>query len=115
MAAGKATMDALTEDVLAALNAGGERIRSSLGQICRGLPLQVTGAGSLFKISATPHEITDYRAAATADREWQEIASLALLNEGFLLTPSLHGCLSTATTDDHVEGFLAAFAGLLGR
>ena len=115
MAAGKATMDALTEDVLAALNAGGERIRSSLGELCRGLPLQITGAGSLFKISATPHEITDYRTAATADREWQEIASLALLNEGFLLPPSLHGCLATATTDDHVERFLAAFASLLGR
>ena len=39
----------------------------------------------------------------------------APLNEGFLLPPSLHGCLATATTDDHVERFLAAFASLLGR
>ncbi len=48
-------------------------------------------------------------------REWQEIAALALLVEGFLLAPSLHGCVSTATTDDHIEAFLAAFADLLDR
>ncbi len=113
MAAGKATLDALTPDAFAALDAVGEAIRSRLRQMCGGLPLRITGAGSLFKISATPADITDYRTAATADREWQEIAALALLAEGFLLAPSLHGCVSTATTDDHVEAFLAAFADLL--
>ena len=113
--AGKATMDALTPGAFEALNARGERVRAGLRELCRGLPVRITGAGSLFKISATPHQITDYRSAATADRAWQETASLALLNEGFLLTPSLHGCVSTATTDGHVDGFVAAFAGLLGR
>ena len=114
MAAGKATMDALTPEAFAALDAAGEKIRSRLRRMCAGLPLQITGAGSLFKISAARHEITDYRTAATVDRDWQEIAALALLVEGFLLAPSLHGCVSTATTDDHVEGFLAAFADVLG-
>ncbi len=114
MAAGKTTMDALNAEAFAALDAAGEKIRSRLRRMCAGLPLRITGAGSLFKISATPAEITDYRTAAAADREWHEIASLAMLVEGYLLAPSLHGCVSTATTDDHVEGFLAAFADLLG-
>jgi glutamate-1-semialdehyde 2,1-aminomutase len=114
MAAGKATLEALTPDAFAEFDAAGEKIRSRLREMCAGLPIQVTGDGSLFKISATAEEITDYRTAATADREWQEIAAMALLNEGFLFAPSLHGCVSTATTDDHVESFLGAFASVLG-
>ena len=108
MAAGKATLDAWTPDVISRLNAEGERVRGALRRALDGLPFQVTGAGSLFKICATPRPILNQRTSEEADAEWEEIASLALLNEGFLLTTRLHGCLSTATTADDVEGFVAA-------
>ena len=45
----------------------------------------------------------------TADRRWHEVMSLALLTEGFLVTPDLQGCLSTATTPSQVDAFAATF------
>jgi glutamate-1-semialdehyde 2,1-aminomutase len=115
MVAGRATLEALTPEALAAMNAAGERLRRELRRICTGLPLQVTGTASLFKVTATPHPITGYRDASSADLAWQETAALALLIEGFLLTPQLHGCLATATRDEHVDAFLDAFARVVGR
>ncbi len=109
MAAGRATLEALTPEVFETLNEKGEKVRTRLREICDGLALRVTGAGSLFKISATEAEITDYRGTLTADREWERVASLSLLNEGFFLTQNLQGCLATTTTDDQIEAFLAAF------
>ncbi len=113
MRAGRATMEALTPEAFEALNAKGEEIRRRLRRICDGLPLRVTGAGSLFKVNATEVDIVDYRGTVTADREWERLASLALLNEGIFLTPSLQGCLATSTTDEQVERLLAAFETLV--
>jgi glutamate-1-semialdehyde 2,1-aminomutase len=107
--AGKTAMEALTPEAFEALAARGEKVRSELERICKGLPLQVTGVGSLFKVNATPQEIVDYRTAVTVDRTWQEVASLELLCEGYYLTTKLHGCVSTATTEEEINGFLNAF------
>ena len=71
--------------------------------------LQVTGAGSLFKVTATPRALHDYRDAATTDRRWEALCSLAMLNEGFVLTPSMSGCVSGVTTRAEVDAMLAAF------
>ena len=71
------------------------------------------GAGSLFKLNATPGPITDYRSAGRSDKKWEQIASLRLLSEGFLLTASLHGCVSLATTDSEIERFLTAVDGIV--
>ncbi len=108
MAAGLATLDAWTPDVIDRVNAEGERVRAALRLALEGLPFQVTGAGSLFKICATLHPIVDQRTSEEADAEWEELASLALVNEGFLLTTRLHGCLSTATTADDADALVAA-------
>ena len=108
LVAGKATLDLLTPDAFTTLNRRGQSVRDELADICRGLPLQVTGAGSLFKITATREEIRNYRNAATADRSWEAAASLALLNRGFLLTAQLQGCLSLVTTDAQIEQLLDA-------
>ena len=113
MVAGRATMEALTPEVFRELNTSGERIRRELRRIGEGLPLRVTGVGSLFKINATDLAVRDYRTALTVDRRWQELASLALLNEGFLLTTKLHGCVSLATTEEQIENFLSAFERLV--
>ena len=115
MAAGKATLEALTEDVFQALNDTGERIRGRLRELCSGLPLRVTGVGPFYKVNATSRTIYDYRDAVTIDKDWERLASLAMLNEGFLLTSTMRGCVATATTEDQISGFLAAFSGLLER
>ncbi len=107
--AGRATMEALTPAVFDDLAALGQYARDGLARIATGLPLQVTGAGSLFKITATARALHDYRDAATSDKRWEALASLALLNEGFMVTPSMSGCVSTVTTRADVDALLAAF------
>ncbi len=113
MTAGTVTLDALTPAVFDELNATGGRVRGELRRIAAGKPLQITGAGSLFKISATGAAMVDHRSSMTCDAKWEELASLELLTEGFFLTTRLHGCLSTATRADDVDRFLAAVERLL--
>lgn len=107
--AGRATMEALTEEVFERIGTLGAHVRQRLAAITDGLPLQVTGAGSLFKITATARPIRNYRDAATNDKAWENTASLALLNKGFLLTPTLSGCVSAVTTREELDAFLEAF------
>lgn len=113
MVAGKATLDALQPDTFERLNEMGDWVRKELRRICANAPLSVTGAGSLFKLNATPGPITDYRSAGRSDRKWEQVASLRLLSEGFLLTANLHGCLSLATEESQVERFLTAVDGIV--
>ena len=112
-AAGLATMTALDEVAFERINALGAEVRRRLAEIVAGLPLTVTGAGSLFKINATAERVTDYRSAITVDGGWEKLVSQLLLIDGYMLTPTLHGCVSTVSTQDHVEGFLAAFASIV--
>ncbi len=113
MTAGRATMEALTPEVYDSMNAKGAKMRTGLEAASAGVPLTITGAGSFFKINATSEDITDYRAAVTVDGQWEEVLSLGLFNAGYLLTPHLHGCCSVVTTDEQIEGFLAAFTDLI--
>ena len=113
MTAGRATMEALTPDVYESINAKGAKMRAGLEAATAGVPLTITGAGSFFKINATAEDITDYRGAVTVDGVWEEVLSLGLCNAGYLLTPHLHGCCSVVTSDEQIEGFLAAFADLV--
>jgi len=107
--AGRATMDELTPDAFDRLAALGAYARAGLLAAARGLPLQVTGEGSLFKVTATARNLHDYRDAATADKRWESLCSLALLNDGFVLTPAIAGCVSTVTTREDVDALLSAF------
>jgi len=109
MAAGLATLRVLTPETIESLNRRGTYMRDELRRVCRGLPLRITGMGSLFKVSAIDEELSNYRSTLHMDVGWQEVASLALLSEGFLLTTQLHGCLATTTTDEQIERLLATF------
>ena len=107
--AGRATMETLTPQAFEQLASLGAHARESLGAAVSGLPLQVTGAGSLFKVTATSRPLRDYRDAATTDRRWEALCSLALLNEGFVMTPTLSGCVSLVSTRADVDALVAAF------
>jgi glutamate-1-semialdehyde 2,1-aminomutase len=113
--AGLATMRMLTPDVFGRIAELGDRVRKGLAKAAEGLPLQVTGAGSLFKVTAVDKQIRNYRDGATSDKAWETTASLALFNEGFMLTPSLSGCVSAVTTEAEVDRFLAAFARIIAE
>ncbi len=113
MAAGLAALDALTPDAVDRMTALGERARQALREVCAGLPLQVTGGGSMFKITAVANPIRSYRDAVLADSEWEAHASLQLLNEGVLVTPKLQGCVSSVTTPEAVDRLVEAFRGIV--
>ena len=113
--AGRATMEMLTPRAFVQLAELGAYARAGLSAAVRGLPLQVTGAGSLFKVTATPRALHDYRDAATSDRRWEALCSLAMLNEGFVLTPSMSGCVSAVTTRAEVDAMLAAFRDVVAK
>ena len=112
-AAGVATMTALDPAAFERINALGAEVRRRLREIVTGLPITITGAGSLFKINATAVPVTDYRSAITVDGAWGKLASQQLLIDGFMLTPTLHGCVSTVTEQRHVDDLLAAFAAIV--
>jgi glutamate-1-semialdehyde 2,1-aminomutase len=113
--AGYVTMQALTPEVFERIGALGAYVRQRLGAITDGLPLQVTGTGSLFKITATDRPIHNYRDAATANKLWESTVSLALLNAGFLMTPTLSGCVSAVTTQAELDAFLDTFERIVYR
>jgi len=117
MAAGLATMNALTPDAYARLDALGERLRGGVARLLaatrrRG---QVTGLGSLFWLHWTSEALSDYRSARPKDGETPVRVFLGLLNEGILLTQRGLGACSLAMTDEDVDRFINALARVLAR
>jgi len=117
MAAGLATLNALTPEAYARLDALGERLRGGVTRLLaatrrRG---QVTGLGSLFCLHWTSEPVTDYRSGRPKDPDMPMRVFLGLLNEGVLLTPRGLGACSLAMTDEDVDRFINALARVLAR
>jgi glutamate-1-semialdehyde 2,1-aminomutase len=117
MAAGVATLNALTPEAYARLDALGERLRGGVTRLLaatrrRG---QVTGAGSLFWLHWTAEALSDYRSARPRDAEAPLRVFMGLLNEGILLTQRGLGACSLAMTDEDVDRFVNALARVLAR
>ena len=73
--AGRTTLELLTPDAFDKLGELGAHVRQGFAEAARGLPLQVTGAGSLFKVTATGRKLRDYRDA----RDRRQALGVALL------------------------------------
>jgi glutamate-1-semialdehyde 2,1-aminomutase len=97
MAAGLASIRALTPTVLHDMAKKGEWIRSQVREVfeAHDVPVQVIGMASLFGIHFTSSPVTDYRSAARADRLLNRELFFRLLNNGVLLSPRGIGALST--------------------
>ena len=115
MAAGLATLDLLTREALARLEALGDRLRTGLRATLRaaGVPGQVTGMGSLVGIHLTADPVRDYRSSLTSDREAMRWLHLALLNRGIFARSGGGFFLSTAVAEDEIDETVAGFAGAL--
>jgi glutamate-1-semialdehyde 2,1-aminomutase len=111
MAGGVATMQELTPEAYAKLDALGDRLRAGVKRVLskHKQPAQVTGLGSLFWIHWTKKRLTDYRSRVPADAERPLRTFMALLNDGVLLTQRGLGCCSLAMTDADVDSFLETF------
>ncbi|HEV8639883.1 MAG TPA: aspartate aminotransferase family protein [Methylomirabilota bacterium] len=117
MAAGAATLNALTPEAYTRLDALGERLRGGVTRLLtatrrRG---QVTGVGSLFCLHWTAGPLTDYRSSRPKDPEAPARVFLGLLNEGILLTQRGLGACSLAMTDEDIDRFINALARVLAR
>jgi glutamate-1-semialdehyde 2,1-aminomutase len=117
MAAGAATLDALTPEAYGRLDALGDRLRGGVSRLLdatrrRG---QVSGVGSLFCLHWTSAPVTDYRSSRAKDPEKPMRVFLGLLNEGILLTQRGMGACSLAMSDEDVDRFVNALARVLAR
>src|SRR6266511_5209453 len=117
MAGGVATMQELTPEAYARLDALGDRLRAGVKRLLAKAkqPAQVTGLGSLFWIHWTKKRLSDYRSSRPTDAERPLRTFMALLNDGVLLTQRGLGCCSLAMTDADVDRFLEAFGRVLEK
>ena len=117
MAAGVATLNALTPEAYTRLDALGDRLRGGVRRLFantrrRG---QVTGVGSLFWLHWTAEMLTDYRSTRPKDAEMPQRVFMGMLNEGILMTQRGLGACSLAMSDEDVDRFVNALARVLAR
>jgi glutamate-1-semialdehyde 2,1-aminomutase len=110
MTGGLATMEAMTPAAFDRLEALGARFRARVGEVFRaaGVPGQVTGEGSLFRLLFTDRPLRSYRDIDQAAEARMERLFLALFHAGVLVHTSGLGCLSTPMGEREVEEFAAA-------
>jgi glutamate-1-semialdehyde 2,1-aminomutase len=117
MAGGVATLEQLTPEAYARLDALGDRLRDAVGRLLRAgkHAAQITGVGSLFWLHGTKRRLTDFRSARPDDPETPLRTFIELLNEGVLLTQRGLGACSLAMDDADVDLFVEALGRALGR
>jgi glutamate-1-semialdehyde 2,1-aminomutase len=110
MTGGLATMRSMTPAEFDRLEMLGDRLRVRLGEVFRaaGVPGQITGAGSLFRLLFTDRPLRSYRDLDLAAEGRMEQLFRALLDAGVLLHTTGLGCLSTPMGDREIEQIAAA-------
>ena len=107
MVAGKAAMSAINESGFETMNALGDRLRHQLADIFDelGLPGRVTGRGSLFAIRFhnRPGKYFPDIAMRPDEMDFVEAIRAYLISNGIWMGANPLGCISTATTQDHVD------------
>jgi glutamate-1-semialdehyde 2,1-aminomutase len=117
MRAGLATLQDLSPAAYDRLNQRGNDFRvrlQTLGQRY-GVPMQVTGAGSLFGIHWSAEPVTDYRSSARANKSLSYKFFLHALNNGLFFTTRGGGCLSMPMTETETGAFLDVLEGFLKK
>jgi glutamate-1-semialdehyde 2,1-aminomutase len=117
MAAGVATLNALTPEAYTRLDVLGDRLRGGVTRLLGNMRrrAQVSGVGSLFWLHWTSETLTDYRSTKAKDAEMPLRVFMGMLNEGILLTPRGLGACSLAMGDEEVDRFINALARVFSR
>jgi len=116
-AAGIATLERLTPEVYARLDALGDRVRAGLADLFerRGARASVTGIGSLFNIHATTETVWNNRIVQRSDLGHLRGMMLGLMTEGQWLAPRGMGSISTPMQESDVDGLIEATDRVLDR
>jgi len=117
MAAGLATMNALTPEAYSRLESLGDRLRGGVSRLLQATRRkgQITGVGSLFCLHWATGSLTDYRSSRPKDTEAPLRVFLGLLNEGILLSQRGLGACSLAMAEEDTDRFVNALARVLAR
>jgi glutamate-1-semialdehyde 2,1-aminomutase len=115
--AGMATLELLTRPVLDHLNTRAEAFRADLAAAFAeaGVPVQITGLGSLFAMHLTRQPVRSYRDTLETDTNLRHQLFLGLFNEGVLIDPRGVGNLSTALGEEEIQQFGRALRTVFGR
>lgn len=120
LAAAKETLEVLSRGAGAVyknLRRRGNRMRSGIESLLRGRGYEVVTAGepAVFHVAFMGQPARCYRDLLKADTELYSEFALALLDEGILVLPDGRWYVSTAHTDEVIDGTLAAVERILGR
>ena len=115
MVAGATTLELLTPAAIDQLNHRADALRQDMaGAFAEaGIPVQITGLGSLFAMHLTRHPVRSYRDTLSSDPELRHRLFLGLFNEGILIDPRGVGNLSTVLGDQELGQFSAALRRVL--
>jgi glutamate-1-semialdehyde 2,1-aminomutase len=117
MAAGRATMQAMTPQAYDRINALGAQARAALAEAfaAAGVPGQVSGRGSLFRVHFHDRPLTDYRAAHAQPEERARLARFywGLVERGVMISADGLGAISTPMGGAEVEALAEAALGAL--
>ncbi|HZN99370.1 MAG TPA: hypothetical protein VFB61_16725, partial [Gemmatimonadales bacterium] len=115
MVAGATTLELLTPAAIDLLNRRADALRLDIADAFAeaGIPVQITGLGSLFAMHLTRHPVRSYRDTLSSDPELRHRLFLGLFNEGILIDPRGVGNLSTVLGDQELGQFSAALRRVL--
>ncbi|MVN89224.1 aminotransferase class III-fold pyridoxal phosphate-dependent enzyme [Deinococcus sp. HMF7620] len=110
MAAGIGTLDGLTADHIQGINRLGDDLRAELNREAQaaGLPMRVTGSGSLLHIHLSRVPIETYRDTWQVDNQKQQRFFLGMLERQHLIAQRGMVCLSTTMNPSDLTSFLDA-------
>lgn len=118
MAAGAVVTTLLTTgDVLADVNARGDRLRDDLTAAFTavGCEMSAVGWGSLNAIHPVPPPVRSPSDLAGADGRWRQLFFHEMLAAGFYLAPRGYTALSVDVTDADIDRFVAAVTAFCDR
>lgn len=117
MVAGEAAMHLLTQDEIDRLAALGDRARDGIAAAMQeaGMPGQVTGLGSLFRIHVHNRPLSDYRSMLMTQSEKDLLAGIVghMRDNGVFVNERGVCSLSTPMTESEIDIFLECFKGAI--
>ena len=110
LAAGLATLRALTPEVYEHLGRLRLRLENGLEDVFQGagLPSRIVGAGSIVNVYITDRPVTDYRARASADADVLDRINMGLALKGYAARGGMGFVLSSPMQTADIDGVLTA-------